>query len=73
MVEHFRTEVECENVHQLVANLGQSEGESVRWYVDHVTELLDGLTTMQLDNKVFRARMTTYLLSYLTNGETDEF
>ena len=46
-------EVECENVHQLVANLGQLEGESTRWYVDHVTELLDRLTTMQLDNEVF--------------------
>ena len=28
MVEHFQTEVECKNVHKLVANLGQSERES---------------------------------------------
>ena len=49
----FRTEVECENVHQLVANLGQSEGELARRYVDYATELLDHLTAMQPNNKVF--------------------
>ena len=73
MVEHFRTEMECENVHQLMANLGQSEGESAQRYVDHVTELLDRLTAMQPDNEVFQAGMTTYLLSCLTNGASDEF
>ena len=66
-------EVECENIHQLVANLGQSKGESTQRYVDRATELLDHLTVMQLDNEVFQAGMTTYLLSCLTNGASDEF
>ena len=66
MVEHFRTKVECKNVRQLVANLGQSKGELARWYVDRVT-------TMQPDNKVFQVGMTTYLLSCLTNGALNEF
>ena len=73
MVEHFWMEVECENVHQLVANLGQSKGESLRRYVDRVIELLDRLIAMQPDNEVFQAGMTTYLLSCLTNGASDEF
>ena len=73
MVEHFRTEVECKNIHQLVANLGQVEGESARRYVDRATELLDRLTAMQPDSEVFQAGMTTYLLSCLTNGASDEF
>ena len=72
-VEHFQTEVECENVHQLVVNLRQSEGELARWYVDHAIELLDHLTTMQLDNKVFQVGMNTYLLSCLTNGALNVF
>ena len=53
MVEHFWMELECENVHQLVANVGWSEGESARSYVDRATKLLDHLTTMQSDNEVF--------------------
>ena len=65
--------MECENVHQLMANLGQSEGESARRYVDCAIELLDRLTAMQPDNEVFQAGMTTYLLSCLTNGASDEF
>ena len=73
MVEHFWTEMECENVHQLMANLRQSEGESARRYVDRATELLDRLTAMQPDNEVFQAGMTTYLLSCLTNGASYEF
>ena len=56
-----------------MANLGQSEGESARRYVDRVTELLDCLTAMQPDSEVFRAGMTTYLLSCLTNGASDDF
>ena len=55
-----------------VANLGESEGESARWYVDRAT-VLDRLTAMQPDNEVFQAGMTTYLLSCLTNGASDEF
>ena len=66
-------EMECKNVHQLMANLGQSEGKSARWYVNRATELLDRLTTMQPDNEVFQAGMTTYLLCCLTNGASDEF
>ena len=73
MVEHFRIEMECENVHQSVANLGQLEAELVWRYVDWATELLDHLTAMQPDNEVFRAWMTTYFLSCLTNGASDEF
>ena len=73
MVEHFWTEVECENVHQLVENLGQLEGESARRYVDRATELLDRLTAMQPDNEVLRVGMTTYLVSCLTNGASNEF
>ena len=65
MMEHFRTEVECENVHQLVANLGQLEGESVRRYVDRVTKLVDRLTAMQPDNEVFQEGMTTYIVELL--------
>ena len=73
MVEHFRTEMECENVHQMMANLRQSEGESARRYVDRAAELLDRLTAMQPDSEVFQAGMTTYLLGCLTNGASDEF
>ena len=49
-------EMESENVHQLVANLGQSHRESKRRYMDRATELLARLTTMQPDNELFRAK-----------------
>ena len=45
----------------------------MRRYVNRATELLDHLTAMQPDNKVFQVGMTIYLLSYLTNGASDEF
>ena len=41
--------------------------------MDHAIELLDRLTTMQPDNEVFQAGITTYLLSCLTNEALDEF
>ena len=49
------------------------DSQREKWYVDRATKLLDRLTAMQPDNEVFQVVMTTYLLSCLTKGASDEF
>ena len=56
------------NIHLIVANLKQEDGEMAHRYVDRVAMLLNCLVATHADNEGFVARMTQLVLGRMVDG-----